>query len=52
MSLNLRVRYFRDSTPEGILCLEKNFILREIQMVTNCFSIGGFMGLPLYRKLD
>lgn len=31
-SLNLRVRYFQDSTPAGVPCLESNFIRREIGM--------------------
>lgn len=30
--LNLRVRYFQDSTPEGIPCREENFQRREIMM--------------------
>ncbi|MBI2194107.1 MAG: isochorismatase family protein [Planctomycetes bacterium] len=31
--LNLRVRYFQDSTPAGVPCRESNFIRREIEMV-------------------
>jgi len=30
--LRLRVRYYQDSTPRGIPCIEKNFIRREIVM--------------------
>lgn len=30
--LNLRVRYFQDSTPPSVPCIEKNFIRREIVM--------------------
>lgn len=30
--LRLRVRYYQDSTPPGIPCIEKNFIRREIVM--------------------
>ena len=31
-SINLKVRYFQDSTPEGVPCREENFIRREINM--------------------
>ena len=31
-TLRLRVRYFQDSTPEGVPCREENFIRREIDM--------------------
>jgi len=31
-TLDLRVRYYQDSTPEGIPCREENFIRREIVM--------------------
>ena len=30
--LNLRVRYYQDSTPDGVPCREENFIRREILM--------------------
>jgi len=30
--LNLTVRYYQDSTPAGVPCIEKNFIRREIVM--------------------
>ncbi len=32
VKLNLRVRYFQDSTPPGVPCIEKNFKRREIVM--------------------
>ena len=31
-TLRLRVRYFQDSTPQGVPCREENFIRREIDM--------------------
>jgi len=31
-TLNLSVRYFQDSTPEGVPCREENFIRREVEM--------------------
>ena len=31
--LNLRVRYFQDSTPSDVPCREENFLRREIPMV-------------------
>lgn len=32
-NLNLKVRYFQDSTPRDVACRESNFIRREIEMV-------------------
>ena len=31
-TLDLSVRYFQDSTPEGVPCREENFIRREVEM--------------------
>ena len=48
-TLQLKVQYFQDSTPEEVPCREENFVVRELELRPASQTDGAGVDRPVER---